>query len=128
MISRRASFALFLAACTKTEEPADPVWGKEPCAHCRMLVSDRRYAAEIVVDGERRWFDDIGCMIVWREAHAPASRAWVHAGDRWLDAAGARYVSGAATPMDFGFAVATDGALDYATVRAGALARDRGPR
>jgi hypothetical protein len=71
-----------------------------------MLVGDRRYAAQIVADGQRRFFDDIGCYVLWAEKHSGAvRRAWVRdaAGGRWIDAKAAAYVDVARTPMDFGF-------------------------
>lgn len=123
-----------LAACERTDRAVDPVWGKEPCGHCAMLVGDRRYAAEIVVDGERRFFDDVGCFVLWTEAHrAAAERAWVRDGasDRWLDARTAKYVQGAHTPMDFGFegraANRPDG-VGFDAMRAAVLARRDGGR
>lgn len=98
---------LLTVACERTDRPVDPVWGKEPCSHCAMLVGDRRFAAEIVVNGERRFFDDIGCYVLWTSEHprAKVEHAWVREAEegRWIDASSARYVQGARTPMDFGF-------------------------
>lgn len=112
-LSRRAALialagvagSLFAAGCARTDVALDPVWGKEPCAHCRMLVGDKRYAAQVAGEAERRYFDDIGCMVLWLDAHGPRARAWVRdaTGQSWLDATRARYVAGARTPMDFGF-------------------------
>ncbi len=98
--------AAIVLACSRTDGPREPVWGKEPCAHCRMLVGDRRYAAQVLHEGERRFFDDVGCMVLWLEERgAPSDPAWVRDanGPGWLDARSARYVGGKATPMDFGF-------------------------
>jgi len=110
MFSRRAALTFFACAlattsCTRTDAPAEPIWGKEPCAHCKMLVSDKRYAAQVAADGERYFFDDIGCMVLWIDTHPRAERAWVHDASNaaWLDARTARYVAGVRTPMDFGF-------------------------
>jgi hypothetical protein len=103
--------ALSLVACANTDEPTDPAWGKEPCAHCAMLVGDRRFAAQVGGEGERRYFDDIGCMVMWLERRAARpSRTWVREdGARWVEARTARYQAGARTPMDFGFVVAKEG-------------------
>lgn len=100
-----------LFACAKADSPIDPVWGKEPCAHCRMLVSERRYAAQAAADGERKFFDDIGCMVLW-VAENKAERVWVQDPEqnRWVDAKSARYVEGAKTPMDYGFEARAEGA------------------
>jgi hypothetical protein len=104
-----ALVALGATACAKTDEPADPVWGKEPCAHCSMIVGDKRSAAQVGGDGERRFFDDVGCMASWLEKNRGA-RAWVRTEDGlWIDARSARYVDGAKTPMDFGFVPAQTG-------------------
>lgn len=116
-MTRRALFAALaaialLGACAKTDEAADPVWGKEPCAHCAMLVSDKRHGAQVIDSGDRRFFDDVGCMVVWLREHGdPADRAWVRdaGGVRWIDAKSARYQGGARTPMDFGFETRDDG-------------------
>lgn len=111
---------LVLAACGKPNEPADPVWGKEPCAHCAMVVGDKRYAAQAVSDGDRFYFDDIGCLVLWEEARkAKPERRWVKDGQggSWLDAKSARYVSGAKTPMDFGFEGRKDGGVGWDEMR-----------
>ncbi len=131
--SRRSALVSFggafvAAACARADSPVDPVWGKEPCAHCRMLVGDKRYASQILeAEGERRFFDDIGCMILWMDAHRPPARAWVREATSgvWLDARTAHYVQGARTPMDFGFeARAVDG-VSFETAREAVRARKR---
>lgn len=116
---------LVLFACTKTDEPVDPVWGKEPCAHCKMLVSDRRYAGQVVADGDRRYFDDIGCMVGWLEGKK-AERMWVRdaALGGWLEAKSARYVEGARTPMDFGFEARAEGGVGWDEMRDKVIARE----
>lgn len=113
--------------CKGASGPTDPVWGKEPCAHCAMLVSDRRYAAQAVDDGDHFYFDDIGCMVLWLEQHARA-RSWVRGGGgtSWVDAGGARYGAGAATPMDFGFEPRADGAVAWDEVRAAVVRKNGG--
>ncbi len=115
------------SACKGANDPADPVWGKEPCAHCAMLVSDRRYAAQAVDDGDHFYFDDIGCMVLWLEGRARA-RSWVRGdgGTTWVDAGRARYGSGAATPMDFGFEPQADGAVAWDELRSAVLRKNGG--
>lgn len=109
---------LVVFACTKTDEPTDPVWSKEPCAHCRMLVGDKRYAGQIVTNGDRKFFDDVGCMVTWL-ADAKAERVWVRdaLANRWLEAKSARYVEGAKTPMDFGFEARAEGGIGWDEMR-----------
>lgn len=118
-MSPRALFfaaALALAVgCEQLDAATDPVWGKEPCGHCAMLVGDRRFAAEVVTDTERRFFDDIGCMVLWTESHpGKVVKAWVRdaQGTAWLDARAARYARAARTPMDFGFEGRAPGASE----------------
>lgn len=120
-----ASLAWALA-CAKLDQPSDPVWGKEPCADCSMLVSERRFSAQLVHDGERRYFDDVGCMVLWAEKHGglPA-HAWVHDGTSgpWAPARAARFAEGARTPMDYGLEVRADGALGWEEARDRVLAK-----
>lgn len=127
---RRALLALavVLAGCRADDHPRDPVWGKEPCAHCRMLVQDRLHAAQAIDHGERYFFDDIGCLVLWERRH-PEARGWVRDGASagWLDAVQARYRSGATTPMDFGFEGRSDGGpLGWEDVKTRAVAREEG--
>ncbi|HEY2512639.1 MAG TPA: hypothetical protein VGI39_17350, partial [Polyangiaceae bacterium] len=92
--------------CDRGDAPVEPVWGKEPCAHCAMILSDRRFGAQLTGrDGDRFFFDDPGCLVSFVEERKLASyRAWVHDAQTgaWLDASSARYAR-AASPMDFGF-------------------------
>ncbi len=133
MNRRRALLALTAlvvgagAACTKDDQPEDPAWGKQPCAHCAMLVSDKRFASQLVEGGERRYFDDVGCMVLWMEERkATGARAWVRQGDAWVSARSARFEPGARTPMDFGFEAKGDGPRGWDEVREQVLARKRG--
>lgn len=125
------SAALALAAgCSKTDDAVDPVWGKEPCAHCAMLVGDKRYAAQLVHDGDRRFFDDIGCLVLWLEEHGvKPQRIWVRDAEasRWVDAKSARYEAGAKTPMDFGFEARAGGAFGWDEMRGRVVAKRRTP-
>lgn len=113
------SFAL--AGCPAASDVAtDPVWGKQPCAHCAMLVGDRASAAEAIDGrGERVFFDDVGCMIAWEGERAPLSRAWVRgpSATGWVSVDRASFAGGARTPMDFGFVAQENGALRYADVK-----------
>ena len=135
-LSRRSALAviasaLLVTACTRTDAAAEPVWGKEPCAHCRMLVSDKRYAAQVVDDtGEHRFFDDLGCMVLWMDTPKASQRAWVReaTSGAWLDARTAHYVHGARTPMDFGFEARFGDGVPFEAVREAVLAKKRNSR
>lgn len=120
-----------LAACSKMNEPEDPVWGKSACAHCAMVLSDKKYAAQLTMNGERFFFDDVGCLVSWLEKHKgqvlPDMKSWVEDAEtlQWVDANGARYSSGAKTPMDFGFESKRGGNASFEDVKKAVAAKQR---
>lgn len=120
MITRRLMMltVLVLGCDADLDRAVDPVWGKQPCEHCKMLVSQRVSAAQLVRDGQRFYFDDIGCMVQWLDEKSVRARMWVRNGESWIDAEQARYRGGAMTPMDHGFLAAPDGDLTWTEVRA----------
>ena len=125
-ISHLVAFALLLlGACEDLGRPADPVWNKQDCAHCHMLLSDPRYAAQAsTAKGARLYFDDVGCLAAMMQRDPASIRhAWVHGTGGWRDAASARYAQGAPTPMGFGFAADEHGTLGFAAVRQAVGAR-----
>ncbi len=57
-------FAFSIASCKRKFEPIN--FGHEQCAHCRMTIMDKRFAAEIVTGkGKVYKFDDFGCLLKW---------------------------------------------------------------
>lgn len=112
---------LLLGCPERALAPVEPVWGKQSCAHCAMLVSEKAAAAQVVTaDGQRRFFDDPGCMVAWEDREAPrVSARWVRGpgGAGWVDPTTARFSAGHPTPMDFGFLADTDG-VTFEQVRA----------
>jgi len=119
-----AAFAIF--ACENASAPVDPVWGKQACASCTMLVSDPRFAAELSTrDGARVFFDDPGCMASWLLDHSgQARREWVRsAAATWIDAPSARYARGQSSPMSYGFAPAESGDAVWSDIEAEARRR-----
>jgi copper chaperone NosL len=114
---RRVALALctlFLLACDAgPPRPVEPVWGKQSCAHCTMLVSERQPAAQALLrDGSRKFFDDVGCLAAYlTQPGVVAQAAWVHGpdSDLWVDALTAHYSAGHRTPMDFGYLAASSG-------------------
>jgi copper chaperone NosL len=122
---RRAVAVLLLsaAACGGPPSPAALDTRNEMCAQCRMMVSDARYAAQIVRRGEEpRFFDDLGCLAAYLRQRPPAKGAAVFVADRrtkeWVPARSAVYarVPGLATPMASGI-VAHAGAASRAADR-----------
>ncbi|MEM3053507.1 MAG: hypothetical protein QXJ47_04040, partial [Candidatus Caldarchaeum sp.] len=41
----------------------DDVVGRR-CSYCGMEIRDRRFAAVLVVNGEKLFYDDVGCMMI----------------------------------------------------------------
>jgi len=123
MSTRALAFAtaLFVLACEDDSKPVDPVWGKQACASCTMLVSDPRFAAQLATrDGARVYFDDPGCMAAWMREHPRlAQHAWVRSpAATWIDARTARFVRGQRSPMGYGFAPVDQGDAAWSDVAA----------
>ena len=104
-------------ACEDASRPVEPVWGKQACSHCSMLLSEPRFGAELTTAaGDRYFFDDPGCMAAFVQDRSPNVRAmWVHLGSTWIDAKTAHYER-AASPMDYGFAPSSTGTATWADV------------
>jgi copper chaperone NosL len=104
---------LALACSEQRARPVEPVWGKQPCDHCMMLVSEKPPAAQLLLgDGARKFFDDVGCMVAWLAQNGGQHlAAWVRAPGRdgWVDARSVRYGAGQRTPMDYGYLPAARG-------------------
>lgn len=89
----------------------EPVWGKQPCGHCAMLLSERLHGAQLLTaQGERQFFDDVGCLVAWEDQHpGQASQRWARQFDQdpkgsgWLEVEQATFQKTAHTPMDFGY-------------------------
>lgn len=104
-----ALLALALAACSRGPVgPAPLDTRNESCAHCRMMVSDARFAAQLGAPREEpRFFDDVGCLRDWLRNNPERPRGAVafvadHRTREWVRAAAATYtrVPGLETPMD----------------------------
>jgi len=132
---------LWISGCGKSDPghgPGRVHWDRDSCARCRIIVSDRRFAAQIR-GGEKRQvfqFDDIGCAIFWLKennppwATAPDTEIWVAdtQSGAWLDARTAHFVSGKTTPMLYGYGAVREpvsGSVDFATLKAAILAKGR---
>ncbi|HQY08966.1 MAG: hypothetical protein IPG57_07010 [Burkholderiales bacterium] len=136
-----------LVGCSRDEgwpPGLDPIrWDRDICARCRMVISDRRFAAAMVGGGPKQVlkFDDIGCAVFWQRDKsasspwmlAPDTRLWVAdlasrgTVPNWLDARQAQYVS-RASPMGYNFAATPRpdaGSVDFLTMREHVLARGR---
>jgi copper chaperone NosL len=53
---------VFFVACTSSPEPIN--YGKDECEHCRMMITDNKYGAEVVTGkGKVYKFDSIECLV-----------------------------------------------------------------
>jgi len=59
-----AGVGMVASACgSGTPRPAALAPGEQACQYCRMVLVDRRFAAQIVAAyDEPRFFDDLGCL------------------------------------------------------------------
>jgi copper chaperone NosL len=106
----------------------------DSCSFCRMTVSDRKLASQLVASGEEpRFFDDLHCLAQYLREHPQPRDAAVFVADHrtgeWLQAASAVYarLPRAATPMASGLvahASAASRAADAAAVDSSAVAPD----
>lgn len=131
--------AISLVGCRSSTLPEGMVetkWDRDTCARCSMVISDRRFAAQVKGGPKQQnfKFDDIGCVMFWLQSRDwgsdPATRIWVvDGGDQsWLDARTAYYAGGKSSPMGYNFVAMrrnVAGAVDFATMREHVLARGK---
>lgn len=103
--------ALVAGACRRPPDTGPPQirYGEHECAACRMLVSDERFAAALVLEQggkvTKLAFDDINCVFAYLSEHPPAGTHHVYTHDletrAWLDARQAVFIRSARleTPM-----------------------------
>lgn len=84
---------LLLTGCKSKHQGPVPIETEDTCAMCRMAISERQYAAELIDrNGTLYKFDDIACMLRFARAHAiqiPTAHFYVtdyKTGKDWLDA------------------------------------------
>jgi hypothetical protein len=118
-------------------------WDRDTCVRCSMVISDRRFAAEMRGGPKNTVFkfDDIGCAVFWLRDKAQqfpwmaeaATRLWVadvnNRGDtlRWHDARKAHYF-GKVSPMGYNFgavALPQAGSTDFADMSRHVLAKGK---
>lgn len=107
-----------VAGCRRGDGPVPIAYDRTPCAHCRMVISDPSFAAQLqTVAGDVLDFDDPGCLLSHRADRAPDVRAlYFHhvREDRWIPGEAVAFAHADHTPMGFGL-----GAVDAG--EAGAL-------
>jgi copper chaperone NosL len=100
-----AALTWWVAGCGGALQPVDLASG-DACSGCRMTISDRRTAAQIVSPSEdARLFDDLGCLRDYLADHRLPHDARVYVADHrtgeWVDASTAVFarVASVDTPM-----------------------------
>lgn len=109
-----AALALFLSACSGEPEtgPVEVKWDQNNCERCRMMLSDRNFAAQIRYYPKAKRstavkFDDIGCAVLWLKDQQwkddPKTQIWVtdHRSGEWIDARTATYIDKNNSPMGY---------------------------
>ena len=104
---------IFLGCERKIELGVHEVhWDRDMCIRCKMVVSDRMYAAQTTdpTTGKTYYFDDIGCVVLWfvEDEIEWADKAIIWVTDvktgKWVNAREAKWSTISITPMAFGFA------------------------
>jgi len=139
--------AAALSGCKKGDWPegmAEIVWDRDTCTRCKMVISDRRFAAQLRggPDNAALKFDDIGCLVFWLRDQADkypwladaATRYWVaDFGSKsrdemhWLDPRQAQFIT-KSSPMGYNFAAVPlplPGSLDFTDMRQHTLAKSK---
>ena len=66
--------SILLSACTV--EPREVHYGEDACEHCKMIVVNQQYAAELVSDkGKVFIFDSIECLISYQTFYSDVAFA-----------------------------------------------------
>jgi copper chaperone NosL len=78
-------------------QPASLDTRNDACARCRMMVSEQRFASQVVAPGEEaKFFDDLGCLRGFLKDTPPTAGAIAYVADyrtgAWTRAARAVYV------------------------------------
>jgi copper chaperone NosL len=93
-----AALVLAVVACGQdVPQPASLDTRNDACARCRMMVSEQRFASQVVAPGEEpKFFDDLGCLRGFLKETPPAAGAVAYVADyrtgAWTRAARAVYV------------------------------------
>jgi hypothetical protein len=106
------------------EGPVPIAYDRAACAHCRMLISETAFAAQLQEQGGRiHDFDDPGCLLRFEAERRPAVHArWFHhlREERWLSGDEVAFAEVAQTPMGYGLGAVeagTPGALSLEAAR-----------
>lgn len=124
------SLITLFSCVPKTDYKAKEInWDRDICALCLMGLAEKEYSAQSINQyGEVIWFDDLGCLIYYKEgedwkrfAEEGAVKSWI--GDcetgAWIEVEKAFYRYGDRTPMGYGYGALKnnigDSLFDYET-------------
>ncbi len=126
-------FVLVLSGCSGEPETGsvEVKWDQNNCERCRMMLSDRYFAAQIRYFPEAKRsrvvkFDDIGCATLWLKDQQwkadPKTEIWVtdFRSGEWIDARKATYIHKNNSPMGYDLgaqAEAKPDGLDFAEAK-----------
>ncbi|MCP5248577.1 MAG: protein NosL [Candidatus Accumulibacter sp.] len=115
-----------LAGCSgePASGPVQVKWDRDVDPRCGMIISDKRFAAQIRDPEGKAWkFDDIGCAMFWLAQRSfneetANTEFWVadYRTGGWIDARQAHYLPGKKSPMGYHFAATATAATDGETV------------
>ncbi|WP_228711958.1 nitrous oxide reductase accessory protein NosL [Halarcobacter ebronensis] len=103
----------FLSGCENrtSTDPKEIHWDRDMCERCRMVISDRKFAVEVINPTNSRVykFDDIGCVPLWFKEEnitwEDSAIIWIKDREttKWIDAKKAFYDTISISPMAYGF-------------------------
>ena len=103
------TIAALSISCQKAYIEPVAIAAEDICSFCRMAISEKQYAAELITnDGDAYKFDDIGCLVEHIKGDKRTDVAAYFVTDFesrvWITAEGAHYVKSAKlkTPMGGG--------------------------
>ena len=133
-----AALGLSLAGCSRepSSGPVEIKWDRETDPRCSMVISDKRFAAQIRDPNRKAWkFDDIGCAMFWLMQQTFSEQTanteyWVsdYRNGNWIDARKAWYLEGKKSPMGYHFAAMAEpeaGAIPYTEMKKRILSRGK---
>ena len=109
-----AAASVLVTSCAPAEAGPVPLYPEDQCASCRMAVSNRAFASQIVfTDGSAAKFDDLRCLDNYRHEHPNEAYAAIFVSNyetsEWMPyALGVIVQTGIETPMGSGRVAVAD--------------------
>ena len=106
---------ILLPACASGIQPV-PIEASDMCSFCKMAISEKQFAAEIITENEEVLkFDDIGCLLRYRQRVGDQPKAAAiffvdYETQNWIKAENAFFVKSKTikTPMGSGIVAFAD--------------------